>query len=465
MGQPSASDKRFLEQHRGKWRVSISVPRDLVGQLGTRLKRPLETDSLAVANRVKWAVVAELRAEIDRARGDASKGSEALVREAAEIARQRMHVRREDEAAGLDEAVDRRVHEILGKPIGEGIDPQTGRPEPMYAEEREEQARQFLAVAGGKATPIDLHHPHFIAQAQNKKRTEGDDRRAMKFLLEWCKREEVRPVLQAITPRVAIRFMDDLSGIAGGHQSPTTLNKYLGRLSGYWVWLLRRHEVDANVWHGVKLAEPKLTPLEQERAFTDAEVATLLNGAAEPRMHDLMRIGALTGARLDAIVDLKVRDCADGLFTFKPQKAEPAARAVPIHPVLLAIIERRTHGKGPDDDVFPEWPAPKRVGSVRERSFKASNQFTDYRRAVGVDVVVPGKRRSLVNFHSFRRWFITKAEQADQPESIIAAVVGHKRKGMTLGRYSAGPLVAQARRCVEAVELPEDRRSDTPGGA
>ena len=63
-------------------------------------------------------------------------------------------------------------------------------------------------------------------------------------------------------------------------------------------------------------------------------------------------------------------------------------------------------------------------------------------------------RRSLVNFHSFRRYFITKAEQADQMEHIIAVVVGHKRTGMTLGRYSGGPLLEQARRCVEAVRLP-----------
>lgn len=53
--------------------------------------------------------------------------------------------------------------------------------------------------------------------------------------------------------------------------------------------------------------------------------------------------------------------------------------------------------------------------------------------------MIEGKRRSLVNFHSLRRWFITKAEQAGQPESIIAAVVGHKRQGMTLGGYSGGP--------------------------
>jgi intergrase/recombinase len=64
--------------------------------------------------------------------------------------------------------------------------------------------------------------------------------------------------------------------------------------------------------------------------------------------------------------------------------------------------------------------------------------------------MVPGKERCLVNFHSIRRWFITKAEQADQPESIIAVVIGHKRKGMTLGRYSASPLMEHARRCVEA---------------
>ena len=202
------------------------------------------------------------------------------------------------------------------------------------------------------------------------------------------------------------------------------------------------------------LPEPKPVPTEQERPFTDDEVRVLLNSPAEQRMHELMRIAALTGARLDAIVDLRVKDCADGLFIFKPQKSEPKERTVPIHPSLVEIASRRTAGKQSDDDLFPECPAPRKAGSVRERSFKASNQFTRYRRSAGVDEVIDGKRRSLVNFHSFRRWFITKAEQAEQPETIIAAVVGHKRQGMTLGRYSAGPLIDQAQRCVEAVRLP-----------
>jgi hypothetical protein len=45
---------------------------------------------------------------------------------------------------------------------------------------------------------------------------------------------------------------------------------------------------------------------------------------------------------------------------------------------------------------------------------------------------------------------VTLTKPADRMEHIIAVVVGHKRTGMTLGRYSGGPLLEQARRCVEA---------------
>ena len=117
-------------------------------------------------------------------------------------------------------------------------------------------------------------------------------------------------------------------------------------------------------------------------------------------MHDLMMIAALTGARLEAIVDLRARDCEAGLFTFKPQKKEKSARGVPIHSALVDLVARRTKGKHGADDLFPEYPVPKRSTSQRERSFRASNEFTEYRRSVGVEEVVPGRRRSLVNFHS-----------------------------------------------------------------
>ena len=68
-----------------------------------------------------------------------------------------------------------------------------------------------------------------------------------------------------------------------------------------------------------------------------------------------------------------------------------------------------------------------------------------------------GRRRSLTNFHSTRRWFITEAERAGVPEVTVSAVVGHEEaraKGFTFGAYSGGPSGAQRRAVVEAVRLP-----------
>jgi integrase len=70
------------------------------------------------------------------------------------------------------------------------------------------------------------------------------------------------------------------------------------------------------VWERIKIPEPVTPHDERERPFTDEEVRKLLTGPASPPMHDLMMIAALTGARLEAIVDLRARDCEAGLFTF-----------------------------------------------------------------------------------------------------------------------------------------------------
>jgi integrase len=134
--------------------------------------------------------------------------------------------------------------------------------------------------------------------------------------------------------------------------------------------------VEANPWQGIKFTAPRTPHDELERPFTDDEVKRLLDGAASPAMHDLMRIAALTGARLEAIVDLRAKDCTDGVFVFKPQKKERGARAVPTHSALREIVTRRLVGKSGADSLFPEYPVPKASTSQRERSFRASNEFT-----------------------------------------------------------------------------------------
>jgi integrase len=235
------------------------------------------------------------------------------------------------------------------------------------------------------------------------------------------------------------------------------VSKYVSSLSGYWKFLLKRGEVGENPWTGQSLPKERRHPDDRERPFTDEEVRKLLSGTPRGRLGAIMRIAALSGARIDAIVSLKVKDCqivdGEGLFRFKPQKKERARRNVPMHSELVELVEELIRGKGLEDDVFPEYPGP-RPGTQQERSMPVVKTFTRYRRAVGVDDTRPGLKRALTNFHSWRRWFIEKAEQAGQAENVIASVVGHQRPGMTFGVYSRGPSMEQLRACVESVKLP-----------
>ena len=113
MAKPKHADTRYLELKNGKYRVTVAVPRALQGKLRTKLKRPLKTDSRATANTLKWAVVAELKAIIDRAGRDVPQGDH-LTREALELATHRVTVRDAQELAQLDEEIARRADEMLG---------------------------------------------------------------------------------------------------------------------------------------------------------------------------------------------------------------------------------------------------------------------------------------------------------------------------------------------------------------
>lgn len=437
----------------------MAVPRAARPALGTaKLKHNLGTDSLSQANLLKRRHVDRFRRQIAEALESLGLPGKPDVRLAVELAKVARDLRKNgtpEEWREFEEAVYERHVEIKweGSRWVPFNDPEDGPTEiELPLPEQAEKAAAFSGVAYGTATPIDLLYEDYLGQLLVKDRTKADDERAMRLLLQWCKREDIRPVLEEMDIKRAYAFGDAIVALTGVNH--VTCKKYIGRLSIYWQWLIPRADcVRENIFEKVRIKGPKTTYDQQERAFTNGELARLLMGPATPHMHDLMMIGALTGARLDAIVALKVRDTANRCLKFKPQKQEPAPRHVPVHPALVAVIERRIAGKGPDDDLFPEWP-PVAPPSLRERSFKTSNHFTEYRRSVGVAEVIEGKRRSLVNFHSFRRYFITAMERAGVAPNVISAIVGHARGTITLDVYSEGPAMKAARRGIAKLRLP-----------
>jgi integrase len=125
-------------------------------------------------------------------------------------------------------------------------------------------------------------------------------------------------------------------------------------------------------------------------------------------------------------------------------KTEAGVRRVPVHSALIAagfleyVAFVRHQGK---DQLFPRL---KPGGREEKLNAYFGKRFRDYRRARGVT-------RDRTAFHSFRANAATALEAAKVPQHEAAQVIGHERKGMTYGRYSAGLGIKELREVVEKI--------------
>jgi integrase len=330
--------------------------------------------------------------------------------------------------------------------------------EQLIATQGEQAGTRFVDVLHNRVSVEDPLEQH-LKEADLTPKSKAERRQAVGEFAKWA-RGRSRDQLQSVDRRLAAEFFE--AHVRERH--PKTAGKRRSNLKQYWDWLIERgHYKGANHWEALKLVTPKRhrtgdpSGPKKERAFSTSEMRTLL--FSEPpsgmrgleTLHDAMRVAALSGMRIEEICRLRVQDCEGGTFRVVSGKTRSAIREVPVHPDLQSIVDHRMKHKDASDRLFSD---------VRGRGEKLSDplskQFGRYSRKLKVAVVVEGQRRSLVNFHSFRRWFVTMAEQAGQPPHTISALVGHAegRPGMTLGVYSAGPSGKQLRACVEAVKLP-----------
>lgn len=309
---------------------------------------------------------------------------------------------------------------------------------------------------------IDEYLEAYLCEAKLAPKTTMERRHLIRKFDEWATLNHIS--LNNVDRTLAGRYYAQHISLL--HKS--TAKKHLGSVKLYWDYLIKRGHISGqNPWQGQAMPDRsrriERNSHQQERPFTDEEILTLLNSSYPPRMneaykaqlHDAMRISALSGMRLAEIITLWVEECithenGDNYFNIRQGKTSAAKRTVPIHPQLLEIIDRRQHGKKSNDWLFHE------LSKERDPSDIFSKRFAAYRNKLNVRDNVRNQRRSLVNFHSFRRWFITKAEQAGIQENIISEVVGHTegRKSITLKVYSAGPSERQKIICVNSIQLP-----------
>lgn len=417
------------------------------GLPGTHLRQSLKTRSRADALRRLPAALAELRARIEAARRDEQgnrRGRRKTPAEEAAFWRQRLRETGHDPASPFDSAeFETHVDDLRGL---------------SHDEKRERRALELVQLVRGDRLPLENHLDRYL-KTLDKPSYQSRVKRAVAELKAWLKTQAADDCVNAVTRKVAARFVEHLT--TTGRSAATSVS-YVSALAAYWTWLGAVGEIEPGVtpWRGQPLPKKGKT---DKRAFTDDEVVKLLAGETSLTVHDLMRVAALSGMRVNEIAHLRVKDTAGKVFDVVDAKTENGIRRVPIHPELKALVTRRTRGKAPGAYLFDELRGP--ASNPRNRAHTAIQRFSQYRRRLGVGTTGEGRRQADADLHSFRRWFITKAERADQPPHLISAVVGHARQGMTLGRYSDGPSEdVQMRRVVDAVKLPKGALKESPPG-
>jgi integrase len=412
------------------------------GAKSKQVVRSLGTKSKAEALKRFDIESGKLRAEIERERPRTLKEDVAYWRGLRATGA-------EDADASYDDEIARR----LGPAIREEAD-EWGEPAPVFDPKREAAALAFTGLVDGKRVPVDFYLDDFISRTPISMRYEARLRLALRNLGAFLTDRPGGNNLRALDRRAA---SDYIAHLVKSERSVTTAKSKQSALSSYWEWLVTRRDAAENIWVGHKM--PRRPRKADVREYTKDEMVALLDGTDAQPMSDFVRMAALTGMRQSEIGALRVKDCADGWFVIPKGKTEAAKRRLPIHTGLAAIVDRRRAGKSPEDYLFPD--LPKSSGPGRGRHEKMGERFTTYRRSVGViDVREDG--RSRIDFHSFRRWFVTEAvRHSGHPLWVVQEIVGHEMTGhsVTIGTYFGGSLDEQLVAVVEAVALPRKEQS------
>lgn len=454
----------YLEKHGRKWRVIVHVPAAAQRKIGkAHLKESLDTDNLATANILKAPIVARFKDIIEQALREVQPGDYHEEAKAIRAAKRLVP------ASGLSVQIFPRPGEEYEEEaeadsagnietIAEGLSKSHG----------DIVARSFADLAHGRATPLKEHLQAFKDDNDYQAKSLLEMDGAFKRLGEWLASTKRSPNLEGITSDVASIYMRHL--VHGLGISPQTASKYASFFRSYWKWLaLKGHVRDGTVWSGpvpkgkAVRRHDDVEPDEGKRPFTTAEMEKLLGGA-KGDMLTLIRIGALTGMRIEEIYGLRVRDVVDGFLVVRVGKTANAKRRVPIHADLKGTVEALTEGKAPVAYLFDT--KAQVIEKTGLRSGAASKRFGHYRRGIGLDERPNKKLKSNIDFHSLRRWFIKSARDAlfagatGYNPWTIADVVGHEDDDlkdtlkMTLGLYPGTSPDDALRACVAAVTLP-----------
>ena len=316
-------------------------------------------------------------------------------------------------------------------------------------------ARKFLEIANGGGMTVAKALKQWLDGERGKVRggTIVSHEAAFRRLGAYLATREALPSLEAVllsdvSRRIAGEFLHDRRST----NAAETVMRDFSAFSGLWRWAVRRGYAEVNPWvdqtAGLKTRTAADKGRKQERAYSDDELVKLLQagpkdlapigGGYAATFWDVFRLALLTGARAGELMGLRVRDVIEEgtalVLASTGGKTESASRIMPLHELAQRVIGDRLACLPEQEPEASLWPEVPPTGVDQRRSKIIANRFPVIRRRLLGE-------SDEVDFHSFRRSFMTACETAMHSggrlnNQLVSLLVGHKRDALAFDLYS-----------------------------
>lgn len=282
----------------------------------------------------------------------------------------------------------------------------------------EAQGIEFYQIATGAKTLTESYFKQWKAQLNLTPRTIEQYSKDVKLFIEKF------PVVDSVNKGDVSLWLDTLSAKS---VTKDTQKRIIKGCRNYWKYL-SRYNIKGMVeepFHGVILADKgkKKAPREPFEPTEVVELWQMAKSNKDNVLADLILLGAYTGARIEELCGLMVKDVTEDVFNIIDSKTSAGNRSVPIHSHLKLVI-KRLKDDSKDAYLLPELTLDK----YGDRSPAMSSRFSKLK-------VKAGHGRLKV-FHSLRHSLVTALVNAGVQEFHIADIVGHEKKGITGKVYS-----------------------------
>lgn len=255
----------------------------------------------------------------------------------------------------------------------------------------------------------------------------------------------------ARSPAARAMSWDDLQRTYGGRDkglSDATRNRHAATLQALWEWASERGYAEGrNPFTGHRARLRAGVNVKGYRPWEPEELTRLFTpGPKRSDLRDVMLVALFSGMRLDEIAGLtwgNLRE-VEGIrvIDIRDAKTPAGERLVPIHPAIAGLFA--TDGRKPTDRI---WPGFNPEGPGKKAGADAGREFTRFKQALGFTDRAKA-------FHSFRKNAVAQWEAASIPETEVAQIVGHEKKGITFGVYGRGVSIKRKAEIVAMLSYP-----------